>query len=217
MFLASVDCVFLALRSSENPKEGINGKEEIRPEISRRTPCAELFRLKKTVPIIQRQCSLHFYRERAQALPCSLREWRTQVEHLPTSVPAGTAPTRPGSRSWSVRTRNSARPTISRRSHRPILPKRNSTTCSADNCLHQRVPRGLLGRAGPPNSADGFVDFQVHAAVDRAPSAASALIAAEAALAKRRPRLIACIAGLLFVRHQSRTGWETRALSSTAA
>lgn len=81
MFLASVDCVFLAFRSSENPKEGTNGREKMHTEISRRTPRAELFRLKKTAPIIQRQCSQHFYRERAQVLPCSLREWRTQMEH----------------------------------------------------------------------------------------------------------------------------------------
>ena len=80
-----------------------------------------------------------------------------------------------------------------------------------------RLPDGLgqLRRPSVPPQAPGPSRPGFEAVPP--PSAASALIAAEAALAKRRPRLIACIAGLLFVRLQSRTSWETRALPSTAA
>ncbi|SMH62777.1 hypothetical protein SAMN02982994_6597 [Azospirillum lipoferum] len=64
-----------------------------------------------------------------------------------------------GSRRWSARTANCAKPTRSFARQWRISPRRSSTARSGNDRLHRRAPRRPRGRADLPGSADRPVDL----------------------------------------------------------
>src|SRR5207302_1185656 len=92
-----------------------------------------------------------------------------------------------GSRRWSARTGNCARPTRSCARRRRILPRRSSIARSNDDRLHRRSSWGIWGRADLPRAADRPSHLPHARCPARRPGQAASAIPARPGAGRRDP------------------------------
>ena len=89
----------------------------------------------------------------------TLRGWVGRPSATRGNGPGRPATTGSGSRHWSGKSANCARPTRSCARRRRILPRRSSTAGPSHDRVHRRSPRRLRGRADLQGAADRPVDL----------------------------------------------------------